>query len=179
MGRRNKYVKDYETRIKEGGDGEEVVYTGKYYRMNVSDEKRKKVGISYLAIQVAYVVAFLLMGMLDTDGSRKVYIVLPYMFLFLPIYYGLLGTLKLLRAKSEMVFAEYDQSILRIKKSTTGMMILSLAVAVGEVFYLVSNKITSLNSLEYKFLMGTLFFVVISFLFLQLQSKYECVEVSK
>ncbi|MBE5962541.1 MAG: hypothetical protein E7256_14385 [Lachnospiraceae bacterium] len=176
MARRNKYVKDYETREQEGGKGKTIIYTGKYYKMDVSEDKRKVVGICYLGFQIAFLTVFGLMGLLNTESSRKVYVVLPYMFLFLPIYYGLLGTVKLFRTKAEMTFAEYDQSVLRIRKSAIGMVSLAVAVVVGEVVYLVSNHVTNMASLEYRFLMGAVFLAVASFLFLQVQSKYKCVE---
>lgn len=179
MGRRYKYTKDYETRVEMKGNKkvETLIYKGKYYKFDISDAKFKRLKLVYILFSCLFFIAFVFIGLLNTNGSRQFYIILPYLFTFLPIFYEIMGTIKLLKSESKLTFVEYDTSVSRIRRSTIGILVFSMTSVIGEIIYLMSNKITDISSLEYTFLSGVLFLTISSFLFLQLQNKYKCSEI--
>ncbi|WP_066715734.1 hypothetical protein [Clostridium sp. Marseille-P299] len=176
---RGKYRKDYESHIEVQGKRKKktLIYKGKYYKIDINQEELKNMKIKYAIFSALTMLAFIFVGLQNTEGSRKFYIILPYIFTFLPIFYEIMGTIKLITNKQKMTFVEYDTSIQRIKRSTIGILIFSLSSSFGEIIFLITNKITDVRSLEYRALSGILFMSLISFLFLQQQKKYKCVEV--
>ena len=179
MGRRNKYSKDYESQIIKQGNKTKtnLVYKGNYYSYNLSEKKYQRLKWSYLFFDLLFLATFIFIGCLNTIGSRQIYIILPYLFTFLPIFYEIMGTITLMKTKAKLTYVEYDTSVLRIKRSTIGILVFSVSSAIGEVIFLVLNRNSNISNLEYMFLSGVLFMSVSSFLFLQLQSKYKCSEV--
>lgn len=176
---RGKYSKDYETHEETQGEKTKktLVYKGKYYKFDLSKEELKKMKIIYSIFCGLTVLSFLIVGAQNTEGSRKFYIILPYIFTFLPIFYEIMGTIKLVTNKPKMTLVEYDTSVKRIRRSSIGILILSLSSSIGEIVFLIANKITDIRSLEFRFLSGILFMSLISFLFLQQQKKFKCVEI--
>lgn len=169
------YVNDYKINTevtREGNKYKEkknITYHGKYYRIQMDEKKIKKVKWINVAYGMAFIILFVLLGILNNDGSRIIYIVLPYVFLFLPIFYTNMGTIKLLNISGDMTSKEYDHTIIRLKKTTLSLLILSISCALGELLYLVGNKIVDVTSKEYIFLSGVLIIVGLSILFMQHQ----------
>lgn len=176
---RGKYRKDYETQVEIQGKKTKrtLIYKGKYYKIDIEEQKLKKMKITYSILCCLTLLSFLFVGFQNTAGSRKFYIILPFIFTFLPIFYEIMGTIKFITNRPKMTVIEYDSSLKRVKRSTIGIMILSLSSGFGEIAFLVKNKITDVTSLEYRFLSGILFMAFISYLFLQQQKKYNCIEL--
>lgn len=176
---RGKYRKDYEYQIEVQGKKTKkaLIYKGKYYTLDINKEEIKKIKIKYSIFCLLTALSFLFVGFQNTAGSRKFYIILPFIFTFLPIFYEIMGTIKFITNKPKMTALEYDTSIIRMKRSTIGILILSLSSSLGEIAFLVKNKVTDVTSLEYRFLSGILFMALISYLFLQQQKKLNCVEL--
>lgn len=174
-----KYAKDYETHVEVQGKKTKktLVYKGKYFKIDIDDQKLNKLKITYSIFCSLTLLSFLFVGFQNTEGSRKFYILLPFIFTFLPIFYEIMGTIKFITNKPKMTSLDYDTSLKRMKRSTVGILILSLASGLGEIAFLVKNKIADVTSLEYRFLSGILFMAFISYLFLQQQKKYNCIEL--
>ncbi len=176
---RGKYRKDYEYQIEKQGKKTKktLIYKGKYYKLDIQKDELNKIKIKYSIFCLLTVLSFLFVGFQNTEGSRKFYIILPFIFTFLPIFYEIMGTIKFITNKPKMTALEYDTSIKRMKRSTIGILILSLSSSLGEIAFLIQNKIIDVTSLEYRFLSGILFMAFISYLFLQQQKKYNCIEL--
>ena len=175
MSKRKAYVNDYDVSTELVKDGEKVkekkniTYHGKYYRFQMDETKLKKVKYTYVIFGLVLFLLFLALGMLNNDASRIVYVVMPYVFLFLPIFYTNMGTIKLLKRNSDMTAKEYNDTVIRLKKTTLSLLVLSIACALGDILYLVTHKITDFASKEYVFLSGILIITGLSILFMQQQ----------
>lgn len=63
----------------------EFVYTGEYYRFDMPQQKINGLKLIYSVLALATAVAFLVSGFLNNEGSRVMYVILPYAALFLPV----------------------------------------------------------------------------------------------
>lgn len=117
MGKR-KYVSDYAIEDYEDAKGKlrsRRVYQGKYYRFRGTPEEIRK--LRYTIIIVCVLVAALLLPVLlwDTSLSRTVYIVLPAVLSFVPVYL-LLAAASLLDSRHEPLTREHrDKTENRIR----------------------------------------------------------------
>lgn len=175
MSKRKAYVNDYDIStelVKEGKKVKEkknITYHGKYYRFQMDDQSLKKMKYTYLFFGLVLFFLFVGLGLLNNEASRIIYVVMPYVFLFLPIFYTNMGTIKLLKRNVDMTAKEYDDTIIRLKKTTLSLLVLSIACALGDILYLVTHKVTDFMSKEYVFLSGILLIIGLSILFMQQQ----------
>ncbi|WP_312369825.1 hypothetical protein [Lachnoclostridium sp.] len=175
MKRKRAYVNDYDINTevtKEGNKYKEkknITYHGKYYRIQMDNKKIKKAKWINVIYGLVFFILFTFLGFLNNESSRMLYVVLPYVFLFLPIFYTNMGTIKLLNITGDMTVKEYELTIQRMRKTTLSMLILAIACTIGEILYLVRNKITDFTSKDYVFLSGILVITVLSILFMQHQ----------
>lgn len=116
---KNKYKDDYE-RV----DAGQYRYVGRHFTLLV-DEKRKKqyAWVNYV-VAAAFFALELLAGMLNPDSSRTAWIVFPYMFLFLPMAYMMLGAYAFWGAPLSMQHSEYQNSLVRLRKSCIAILVL-------------------------------------------------------
>lgn len=175
MAKKRAYVNDYDIETEIIRDGKKIkekkniTYHGKYYHIQMNERDIKKAKWINVVYGIIFILLFAFLGFLNSEGSKIIYIVLPYVFLFLPIFYTNMGTIKLLNISRDMTSKEYDFTITRMKKTTLSLLILSISCALGEILYLVSNKISDITSKEYIFLSGILMIVCFSILFMQHQ----------
>jgi protein-S-isoprenylcysteine O-methyltransferase Ste14 len=175
MMKKRAYVNDYDINTevtKEGNKYKEkknITYHGKYYRIQMDKDKIKKAKWINVIFGIVFFLLFTFLGFLNNESSRIIYVVLPYVLLFLPIFYTNLGTIKLLTISDDMTTKEYEFTIQRMRKTTLSMLILSIACIIGEILYLLRNSITDFASKDYVFLSGILIFAVLALLFMQHQ----------
>lgn len=138
-----KYYKDYKlvTKIHMNGKAkQEVQYSGKYYISQLNKAELLKVKVRYFALALCSDIALIGVGLINTPGSRILYIALPYVGLFFPAFYCLMGAIKFSSAGDKLVYAAFDKSINRIYRSCLGQIILSSITIIGEICYLLFNK---------------------------------------
>lgn len=183
MSNKHKYRSDYEVHETQlpGRDKpkykKELKYIGKYY-IRLTNEPEFK-AISKLSILCMLLIAgiFLGLGYLNNQGSRLIYVILPYIIMFLPIYYGIMGSLKMLRVKERMTVLEYERSSVRIKKSSLSLTVMAIATAMGEGIFLLRNlDQQSKIATDYFFFAGVIIILILSLLSLRLQAKVKVKE---
>ncbi len=180
MKRKERYYKDYEVQESEGLLGtrkkKTIVYKGTYYSFDASRNQVTKLKIIYLVYAVLMAIVFFLIGMLNHEASRKFYVLMPYVFMFLPIYYTMLGAIKFVRSKELMTRIEYEQSILRLKRSGLGLVILSITTMIGQLIYFVSGSRKVVSILDYMFLAGCLLIGILTQLVIQFLKRIKLIE---
>lgn len=186
MAKKNKYVQDYEVFEvsknsapdgKKGKVQKKLVYKGNHFSFTVSESTQKRIKLCYVGLMLLICLFFAGIGMLNNDGSRKIYVVFPYVFMSLPVFYGMMGAVKLFMANQKMTRVEYDHSVIRLRKSSVALLVLSITCVLGEIGYMVKNQMTDSAGKEYLFLAGTLLIAGISFLMTQLQNRYVAKEI--
>ncbi|MBQ7434107.1 MAG: hypothetical protein IJV50_11720 [Lachnospiraceae bacterium] len=137
---KNRYGQDYETVSCLGVDGKVrkmTVYKGVYYSLHLDEAKKRRSAVGNL-IAVGIALGILIVGgMINPDSSRTVWIVLPYLCIFLPIGYWLIGALFFCMAPMKMEKAVYEGSLLRIMHSCRGILILAGGNLILDVVYLI------------------------------------------
>ena len=88
-----------------------------------------------------FLLIFLGAGLINPDSSKTAWIVFPYFFLFLPIGFNLLGTFNLFGQKCRMEKAGYEESIIRLKKSSMAIMILAAVNIILDLIFSILGDI--------------------------------------
>lgn len=182
MAEKHKFKSDYVvTEITKRGfrgtkQKKELIYKGNYYSIKSETIKIRHLKWTFFILVCMIAAIFLGIGVLNNEGSRKLYVILPYVFMFLPIFYGFIGTFKLLHANLKMTHIEYEHTVERIKKSSLSLIIIAITTMIGQIIFLIRNHVTNVRSLDYAFLSGVLMIGLLALILLQLQSKYEVIE---
>lgn len=138
-----KYHKDYQLEILKEDDGKESKtyrYTGKYYIFDIKSEEKKKIFIKNAIFSILYLLLFILAGLVNNDGSRSIFVAVPYVFLYLPYVYLVTGTFMTLKISEKMEFAVYDKSLAGTRRSCIGIMFISLYLCLADSVYILINS---------------------------------------
>ena len=163
-----KYVGDYETKIKEDEEGnevKEVVYTGEYFELSVNEADLKKFKRNSLLLVGAIILLHVGAGFVGNQGMFTFYVSLPYVFVFLSLYFTALGILRLPQKTQNLRRDEIGLSFDRMRSAGRFLLVLLAASVLGEIFYLVFFSSGGLNGeglfLTLEVLAGAAAFVLI------------------
>jgi len=117
---------------------QKVVYTGDYYKTDMPKKQEKVCKVLLIAIPVVMAVLFVYMGLLDNNGSRTFYVVLPYVLQFLPISYSIISAVSFY-PKEMLTVIQYEKAYIRIRTSGMWILILSVAGIIGEIVYILGG----------------------------------------
>lgn len=148
---------------------QKVVYTGEYYKTDLLKEQEQKYKICLVLIPVIMAALFIYMGLLNNDGSRVFYVVMPYVLQFLPIAYMIISAVSFF-PKNMLTVAQYDKTYMRIRTSGTWILILALASILGEILYIVRGYGNTLE-LEIIFLVCNIIISILAFITLRIHAK--------
>ncbi|NLB91151.1 MAG: hypothetical protein GX786_08040 [Clostridiales bacterium] len=139
--KQKKFVKDYKVIINEKGK-KEYLYQGPLYSIT-QPEIWKNYIITTWGLAILNTVLFLLLGFVNNDGSRQMYISIPFVALLFPVAMLWVDAYKVTFHKKPMERMTYIQGFLHSRKmSVTGGIISSLG-AVGEAIYLLLGTSTT------------------------------------
>ena len=102
---KNKYIKDYFA-TPEG----KLEYRGKYYVSRISDEERKKEGMTQLIYCIVCALLLVLALCIPCEGNQTIYIVIPLELTFLCLWSYITGALAFLKSKERLEEKEYDKA---------------------------------------------------------------------
>jgi hypothetical protein len=176
-----KYVKDYKLVTKllpNGKTRNETEYIGEYYISRLSGKELTKRKVYCLALALCSDIMMIGIGLINTVGSRVAYVALPYVILFLPSVYCLMGAVRFITAKDKLEHTAFDRSVNRIRKSATGQIILSAIAVIGDIICLFSIKNLEKLFLEAIFLSGMIVILILSILMLRIIKK-PCYEAER
>jgi len=135
-----KYAKDYELERKEDEKGrikKTTKYIGDYFEVRVELHdliKFRRIAFLLLLIVVGMHISA---GFVGNQGMFQFYIALPYVFVFLPLYFFAAGILRLPKEKRAFRRDEVDLSFSRAKKASVLMIVLLGVVLVGGLVFLI------------------------------------------
>jgi hypothetical protein len=135
-----KYAEDYELERKE--DEKERIkktakYVGEYYEVNVELQdliRFRRVALLFLVLILGLHIGA---GFVGNQGMYQFYVALPYVFVFLPLYYFASGILRLPKDKRPYRRDEVELTFERIKKANWFLFGLFCMVILGELVFLV------------------------------------------
>lgn len=149
-----KYYKDYTPDskvLKNGKVKKDVVYHGDYYCYDDSLGSFKQLTKMLTFQTLLFSVIFVLIGFLNSPGSRSFTVLIPYFCAFIPTAYmwtALAGMYMLIKNSAagkkkdtieKMEFARYHRSYCRIKKCAVGMMVTMLIAAIGSLILIIMH----------------------------------------
>jgi hypothetical protein len=135
-----KYAEDYELERKEDEKGrikKTAKYVGEYYEVNVELQdliRFRRVALLFLVLILGLHIGA---GFIGNQGMYQFYVALPYVFVFLPLYYFASGILRLPKVKRPYRRDEVELTFERIKKANRFLFGLLCLVMVGELVFLV------------------------------------------
>ena len=150
-----KYLDDYKTVVSFDEKGKQVrtyLYKGELFRMPFTASVMRKFKTIFLLMLAGAFGAHLAGGFLNNDGMRKIYVVLPYVLGFLPLF-------NLLRSGSRLPVEERsyrrDEIGVSYERFTNHSLFLLVAVGlclIGEIVYLLFSAKGQIDAAEYLFL---------------------------
>ncbi len=165
---KNRYSDNYKRLLKLNKRGRVAVdaeYVGDYYQLPFDEAKKKKTAWVNLGCSVLLLAVQLVTGMVNQDSSRTFWIVYPYMFVFLPCIYFLMGAVTYFEVPLKMQKAKYETSLVRIKRSCIGAMVLVALSAILDLIYIVIYHGSIQIEKELIYLFFHMLFLVISYLY--------------
>lgn len=169
-----KYYKDYKlvSRTLPNGKVKQVAeYIGKYYISCLSKTDLKKMKFYYLALVLCSSATAMGAGFLNNPGSRIVYVALPYVSLFLPIAYSLMGTIGFIRTDEKLTRVLYDKTKVRIRRATIWQILLSVLAILGDVVFILYRIDKNFLQKELVFLGCLVLVLLLNILFVQFQKR--------
>ena len=173
-GTMKKYYKDYKLVSKTLPNGKVkrvTEYIGKYYTCCLSKTNLKRMKFYYLTLVLCSSATAIGAGFINNLGSSIVYVALPYVSLFLPIAYSLMGTIGFINSNEKLTQALYDKTKIRIRRATIWQMLLSVVAILGDVFFILFGVDKDLLQEELAFLGCMILVFLINVLFIKLQKR--------
>lgn len=136
------YTKNYEVRqitLPNGSVREEVIYKGEYYcpQWTPKQKTAAKVGASVLVGCAAAL--FVLIGLLNTEGSRRYYVLLPFLLTSFPTVFEVFAVFRLWFSEDKMTIDVFHNSLLRLRKSSAAAAVIAAVGVAGDMIFLFSD----------------------------------------
>lgn len=167
-----KYREDYEIVYEDDGKGGEkkvARYIGNFFEIDIKGPELVKFRRNSLILLAIVILLHIAGGFIGNRSMYAFYIVLPYVFSFLPMYFLADGILRIPKEKKSYRRDESELSFERMKKASTFLLIFLAMVAVGEIIFLLFFT-DDRNNLEFLFLSVESLGVVASYWLLRLQN---------
>lgn len=176
---RKKYLADYELRSVQTPKGhkDEAVYKGNYFIPDMPEDELQKYKVSFIVLSLIMTALFIAMGLLNNDGTRVLYVALPYAILLLPVAFMFTGAVYFYRFKEKLTRQEYDQSYIRIKAYGMAVLYLSIACALGNLFVVLTGR-TLTPGKDILFILMSAAIAFLAFLAVQIHKKVKFKTVS-
>lgn len=165
---KNKYKDDYtkSARLNIGGRiVDDICYVGDYYILPFDENTKKKTNRMNLIFSMLLLGVQVTEGLLNTDSSRTFWIVFPYMFVFLPVFYMLVGSISYMGSPMKMQKAHYETGLVRIRRSCIGAMVLEGISAVLDIVYMILHFDQMAKGKEFLYLFCHILFLVVAFFY--------------
>lgn len=169
-----KYYKDYKlvSKTQPNGKLKQVAeYVGRYYICQLSESDFKRYKFYYLTLTLCSSATAIGLGFLNNPGSRIAYVALPYVSLFLPIFFMIIGTIGFIYSGNKLVQVAYDKTKIRIRRSTIWQIALSFLASIGNIIFTLNKGSADTLLKNWVFTGGMLLVLVLNIVFLQLQKR--------
>lgn len=170
---RRKYLSDYVP------DVNGYKYIGEYYRFQLGRRSQRKFWIYDSLFAMALWAVFVLTGFVQAEGSRQIYVVLPYSCTFLPLCLMLGDLVKIMVYKGDLTKKQFEGSVVQLRRMTIAIIILSIVSSIGQIVHIFMNRQAFQIFVEMKFLAGCFALFLISWAFLVVQKMNPCKIVDK
>lgn len=133
---KKKFVQDYKRKAGE----EKFSYVGDYYIFYMEEAEKKRRAVFQVLFATLQLVLLVVAGLLNSPGSYKVYIVLPYLCMILPLIYYIMGAVGFARIPEKMEKHQYEVTMFRMMKSILAIFFLCVFTVCADGIFLMNNK---------------------------------------
>ncbi len=178
-----KYKDDYKIKQIEKEDGsveEQYIYVGTYYLNNMSEIQKRHLTLSAFVFSLLNMWLFFVSGFFDNAGGRCIYVMLPYICIFLPAAYFVLASFNVWLATAQLTREKYDKSFGRCIRMPKCMIVLSGITIVCDGIFLLVNRTTSNLENELLFMGFLVLIAVINIIFLKYnKNSFGCIKIQE
>lgn len=118
-------------RIKEYQKDSSIYVLGLTQKEKAKSARRNLLYVSTVALSQV------LAGMVNQASSRTAWVVYPYLAIFLPLAYAFMGVGAYWRASCRMSSTQYQEGLLRIRRSLLAILVLAVLGVGLEIWYLI------------------------------------------
>lgn len=172
--KQRKYADDYQV-VKNLKGKTEYIYRGPLYKIKDAKQWDQFIVTGWITAALSTVL-FLLMGFMNHDGSRQMYISIPFVFLLYPVAMQWVNVYKVTFNPKPMVRMTYIQGFLGTKNMALAAGIISLVALIGEAVYLIAGSSSTLHN-EWLFCAFLLILCGINWLFYTVSRKIQVEEI--
>lgn len=178
-----KYKNDYEFKVVKKEDGtaeEQIVYNGKYYLNNLNASQKRHMVVSGFVISFFTMWLFFVSGFFDNGGSHCLYVMLPYICIFLPAVYFILGAFAVWQAPAQLTNEKYDKSFGRLRRMPVIIAVLVLITIFCDGIFILLNKDGILLENELLFMFFLVVTLGINVVFLRInKNSFSCIKIQE
>lgn len=170
--RHRKLLADYMPQIDANGRIS-YVYKGPEYVLEWSKKQKVLFCLFAFIVPAVGLAVFIHMGFLNADSAKQLYVMLPYISLFVPLMLLFIAMIRVSAADRVMWRQEYDRSFLYMRRCTTAAQSLTALLLIAQIaFILFSNSAT--EELDRAFAKDTAIIFCFLFLFRRAQARVKC-----
>lgn len=171
--RRNKTPPDYIPQMDRAGKIT-YVYNGPVYELEWTAEQRKWFCILALLIPIAALIIFILMGFINADCTKQVYVIVPFVSLFFPLVFLLIAAMRVYFVGRTLWRQDYQRTFASMRRCTLAVQCLAgMLLIVLILFSLFQN--TTTTEPDRTFTIDTAILFLLLTFFHWLQSHVRCV----
>lgn len=156
---------------------DEYIYTGDFFRFDLSNKQIHRFKTLILTISLLSFIIYFFSGFIDTEGSRKFYILLPFVTAFLPQAYMVIAAFQLWFKKNDFTIFDYNRIWLRLKNTGIALICLMSVSITGELlfYFLNLNNISKLKEGGYIFCCCVI--IILSYILIRIHKKAVCLRI--
>jgi hypothetical protein len=176
-----RFADDYEIVIEEDENGKEIkkaVYRGSYFEVSLDEPGLKRFKRNSLILFGLMLAFHIGAGFVPSQGMNRFFIILPYVFTFLPLYFLITGILRVPTEKRKYRRDETELSFDRMKTPSTVLLILFCIIVIGEIIFITILSDQPGNQ-EFLFLVLEVLAAVGGFMIVQYQKQIEISEIKE
>lgn len=140
---KNRFKDDYREATRLDASGKvvrEYDYVGRIYVLPFDDKRKRRTAWVNLFYALVLTAVQVVAGLLNPDSSHTFWIVYPYLFIYLPLFYSFFGVYAYSEATTRMQSVQYQHGLVRIRRSFIGVMALAGINVVLDVIYMVIHR---------------------------------------
>ena len=133
---KKKFVRDYKRKAGET----QFSYVGDYYIFHMEETEKKRRAVRQTLFAAVQIILLIAAGFLNSPGSYKAYIVLPYLCMILPLIYYMTGAVGFAGIPEKMEKRQYEVTVFRMTKSVVAVFFLSILTVGADIVFLIRNR---------------------------------------
>lgn len=140
---KNKFKDDYREAKRPDASGRVVRdydYVGQIYVLPFDEKKKRMTSLVNLAFVAGLAAVQVAAGLLNPDSSHTFWIVYPYLFIYLPLFYAFFGVYTYAEATTRLQRVQYQNGLGRIRRSLIGILVLAAVNIVLDVVYMIVHR---------------------------------------